>query len=115
MLEEEAQHLPRGVRPSRIGVGASGAASRPCVSGSMDVPVLKHCSPGGVGMDGAGMGMSSRYATVMYLLLGVRGSPRPRHDMVAVAGMHCGVPIAMKNDGGDNQPVSRNRRNVAEP
>jgi hypothetical protein len=28
MLEEEAQHLPRGVRAARIGVGAGGTASR---------------------------------------------------------------------------------------
>ena len=38
MLEEEAQHLPRGVRSSRISVGASRAASPPRVSGSMDLP-----------------------------------------------------------------------------
>jgi hypothetical protein len=53
MLEEEAQHLSRGVRALRIGVGASGAASRPSMSGSMDVPVFKDCPPARVGMDSA--------------------------------------------------------------
>jgi hypothetical protein len=45
VIEEEAQHLPRGVRPARISVGASGAASRPSVSGSVDFPVLKDSRP----------------------------------------------------------------------
>jgi len=53
VLEEEAQHLSRGVRALRIGVGANGAASRPSMSGSMDVPVLKDCPPARVGMDSA--------------------------------------------------------------
>jgi len=53
VLEEEAQHLSRGVWALRIGVGANGAASRPSMSGSMDVPVLKDCPPARVGMDSA--------------------------------------------------------------
>src|SRR5258707_7485361 len=83
VLEEEAQHLPRGVRPSRIGVGASGPASRPGVSGTMDLPVLKDCPPA-VGMDCAGIGMSSGYPPAMHVLLQVR-SPLLRNDMIAVA------------------------------
>ena len=53
VLEEEAQHLSRGVWALRIGVGANGAASRPSMSGSMDVPALKDCPPARVGMDSA--------------------------------------------------------------
>jgi hypothetical protein len=53
VLEEEAQHLSRGVWALRIGVGANGAASRPSMSGSMDVPVLKDCPPARVSMDSA--------------------------------------------------------------
>src|SRR5579871_970083 len=37
MLEEEAQHLPRRVRPARIGVGAGWAASRPGVAGTVNI------------------------------------------------------------------------------
>src|SRR5271165_7257946 len=100
VLEEEAQHLPRGVRPSRIGVGASGAAPRPGVSGTMDLPVLKDCPPARVGMDCAGIGMASGHPTAMHVLLQVR-SPLLRNDMIAVARMHCVVSIPMKNDGGE--------------
>jgi hypothetical protein len=45
MLEEETEHFPRCVWSSRISVGARRAASRPCVSGSADVPVLKNTAP----------------------------------------------------------------------
>src|ERR1700722_4309121 len=45
MREEEAQHLARGVRAARIGVGAGGAAARPGVPGAMDLPVLEDGAP----------------------------------------------------------------------
>ena len=60
MLEEEAQHFPRRVRPSRIGVGAGGTASRPGVAGTVNVPVLGDRPPARVGKDGAGIGMPVR-------------------------------------------------------
>src|SRR6266446_2027091 len=41
MPKEEPQHFRRGVRSSWISVGADRAASCPCVSSSVDVPVLK--------------------------------------------------------------------------
>jgi hypothetical protein len=113
VFEEEAQHLPRGVRSSRIGEGASRATPRPCVCGSMDFPVLKHCAPARVGVDRAGIGMSSGDPTTMHRLSRVRGSHRPRDDMIAVARMNRGVAIAVKNDGWYRLPISKNRRNVA--
>jgi hypothetical protein len=114
VLEEEPQHLPRGVRPSRIGIGASGAAARPGVSGTMDLPVLKDCPPARVGMDGAGIGMSSGYPTATHGPSQVR-SPLLRNNTIAVARMHCVVSIPMKNDGRDSRPVLQDRRNIAEP
>src|SRR5216684_1267985 len=114
VLEEEAQHLPRGVWPPRIGVGASSTASRPSVSGSMDLPLFKDFPAARVGMDSASIGMSSGYATAMHFLLQVRGPLRLRDDMIAVARMHGGVPIPMKDDGRDSRTEPRNRRNVAE-
>lgn len=83
MLEEEAQHLPRGVRPSRIGVGAGGAASRPSVSRAMDIPLFKDCPPARVAMDRAGIGMSSGYPTAMHLPLQIRGPPPPVCEFTA--------------------------------
>jgi hypothetical protein len=41
VVEKEAQHLTRGVGASRIGVGSRGAATRPRVAGSVDVPLLE--------------------------------------------------------------------------
>ena len=54
MLEEEAQHFPRRVRPSRIGVGAGRTAAQPRVAGTMNVPVFGD-QPAPVGKDGAGI------------------------------------------------------------
>src|SRR5258705_13909137 len=106
MLEEETQHFPRCVWSSRISVGARRAASRPCVSGSVDVPVLKDFPPTRVGMDRAGIGMPSRYPPVMHLLLRARVSRRLLKKMVAVAWVHRDVAIAMKNNGRDGGPVT---------
>src|SRR5712691_3062355 len=109
MLEEEAQHLLRGVRSLRIGVGACGASSRPGVSGTMDFPVLKDCPAARVGMDCAGIGMSSWHPTTMHILLQIR-SPLLRNDMIAITRMHCVVSIPVKDDGRDSRLVPRNRR-----
>src|ERR1700751_1985544 len=57
VLEEETQHFPRCVRSSRISVGADRAASRPCVSSSVDIPVLQDAASARVAMDSAGIGM----------------------------------------------------------
>ena len=58
MLEEETQHFPRRIRPPRIRVGARGTAPRPSVSSPMNRPLFAHPSPGGIGVDGAAVGMS---------------------------------------------------------
>jgi len=108
MLEEETQHFPRCVRSSRISVGARRAASRPCVSSSVDVPVLKDSAPAGVGMDRAGIGMPSRYPPAMHLLLRARRSHRLLKNLIAVVWMHRNVAIAVKNNGRDRWPVTWN-------
>src|ERR1700686_2915616 len=74
MREEKPQHFPRCVGSSRISIGASRAASRPCVSSSVDEPVLEDSAPTRVGMDRARIGMPSRYPPAMYLLLRDRRS-----------------------------------------
>src|SRR6202043_1941187 len=106
MLEEETQHFPRCVRSSRISVGARRAASRPCVSSSVDVPVLKDSAPTRVGMDRAGIGMSSRYPPAMQVLLRARRSHRLFKNLIAVVWMHRYVAIAVKNNGRDRWPVT---------
>src|ERR1700686_1359620 len=98
MLEEETQHFPRCVRSSRIGVGARRAASRPCVSSSVDIPVLKYSAPTRVGMDRAGIGMPSRYLPAMHILFRARRSDRLLKNLIAVVWMHRKVAVAVKNN-----------------
>src|ERR1700704_892403 len=88
MLEEETQHFPGCVRSSRISVGARRAASRPCVSSSVDVPVLKDSAPTRVGMDRAGISMPSRYPSAMHLLLRARRPHRLLKNLIAVVWMY---------------------------
>src|SRR5437762_5296053 len=76
MLEEETQHFSRCVRSSRISAGARRTTSRPCVPSSVDVPVLKDSAPTRVGMNRAGIAMTSRYPPAMHLLLRARRSHR---------------------------------------
>src|SRR5712691_1826274 len=84
MLEEETQHFPRCVRSARIGVRADGAASRPCMSSSVDIPVLQDCAPTRIAMDSAGIGMASRYLATMHLLLRARRFHGLLKNLIAV-------------------------------
>src|SRR6202043_829235 len=108
MREEKPQHFPRCVGSSRISIGASRAASRPCVSSSVDVPVFEDSAPTRVGMDRAGIGMPSRCPPAMHLLLRARRSDRLPKNLIAVVWMHRNVAIAVKNNGRDRWPVTRN-------
>jgi hypothetical protein len=40
VFAKETEHLPSSVRPSRIGIGSGGTATRPRVASSMDAPLL---------------------------------------------------------------------------
>src|SRR5947207_11112771 len=108
MLEKEPEYFPGGIRPSRIGVRAGRAAARPCMSGSVDIPVLKDFPPTRVGMDRTGIGMSSRYPPAVQCLLRARCSDRLCKNMIGVARMHRHVAIAVKNDGRDSRSASWN-------
>src|SRR5215813_10498716 len=107
MLKEEAQHFLRCIRSSRIGVGPRRAASRPCVSGSVDVPVLKDFAPARVDVDRAGIVMPSRYPPAMHLPC-ARSFHGLLEDLIAVVWMHGNVAITVKNDGRDSWPVTWN-------
>src|SRR3954469_2297607 len=113
MLEEETQHFSRCVRSSWISVGARRAASRPCVSSSVDVPVLKDSASTRVGMDCAGISMPSRYPSAMHALLRTRRSHRLLKNLRAVVWMHSGVAIAVKNNDRDRRPATWNHTVVA--
>src|ERR1700736_7037308 len=66
VLEEEAEHLPRGFGPSRIGVGAGGAAARPTMARSVNDPLLEDRPPACVSVEGAAVGMPTGHPTVLH-------------------------------------------------
>jgi hypothetical protein len=106
MLEEEPKHFTCCVRSSRISVGARRAASGPCVSGSMDIPVLQHSASTHVAHDRSGIGMSLRYLPAMHLLLCPHRSHGLLENLAAVVWMHGRVAIAVKDNGRDNWAVA---------
>jgi hypothetical protein len=71
------------------------------VSGSVDVPGLKDFAPTRVGMDDAGVGVTSRYPPAMHMLLRARRSDRLLKKLIAVVWMHRNVAIAVKNNHRD--------------
>src|SRR5450755_4546611 len=99
MLEKEAQHFPRRVRPSRIGVGAGGTASRPGVAGFVNVPMLGDYPSTGVTKDDVGIGMPVGHPSTTHLRCRTRRVSGLLENSVAVLWMHRGVAIAMENDG----------------
>src|SRR5271157_1912442 len=66
VLKEEAEHLPRSVRPSRIGEGPGGAAARPCMAGSMDNPLLEDRLSACIGVEGAAVSMPPGRPAVLH-------------------------------------------------
>jgi len=40
VIAKETKHFPGCVRPSRVGIGSGGTATRPSVASSMDAPLL---------------------------------------------------------------------------
>jgi hypothetical protein len=106
MLEEKTKHFPRCVGSSRISVGARRATPGPCVSGSVDIPVLQHSASARVAQDRSGIGMPSGYLPAMHLLLCAHRSHRLLKNLTAVVWMHGSVAIAVKNNGRDRWPVN---------
>src|SRR6266851_4733227 len=114
-LDEESEHLPRGVGPPRIGVGAGGTAARPGMAGSVDDPLLEDRPPARIDMDRAAVGVPAGHPTVLHCCLHIRGHgvPRLRDDLIAVARVHRGILIAMEHDRRDVAAVSLSTRGVA--
>jgi len=69
-LEEKPKHFPCCVRTSRIGVGTRAAASRPCVSGAVDIPVLQPRASTRVAQDRPCVSVPSGYLPIIHLLVG---------------------------------------------
>src|SRR5262245_42830971 len=101
MLEEKAQHFSRCVRSPRVSIGAGRASPRPCVSSSVDAPVLEDVAPAGVAMDGPSIGVTSRHTPAMHVSFRARCVNGLLDYLIAVVWVHCAVAIAVKNNGWD--------------
>src|SRR6185437_1609342 len=108
MLEEEAQHFPRRIRPVRVGVGPGGTAARPCVSGAIDVPVFGDFPTSRVAPNGASIGMTVGYPSVKYLRCRSRRSDVLLDNLIGILRMHSSVSTAMENDGRHRRFAVRN-------
>ena len=108
MIAKEPEHFLRCVRPSRVGVGAGGTTARPGVTSSVDAPLLQDCLAIGISMARAGIGMATGHLPATDSRLPVRSSHGMGDDMIGVSGVYYCVAIAVKNDGREGWPVSRN-------
>src|SRR6478735_10190895 len=98
MLEEKSKHFPRCVRSSRIGVGACRAPSGPCVSGSVDIPVLQDFAAARFSIGGASVSMASGYLAATHRFLGACRTDRLFKNLTAIVWMHGGIAVAVKNN-----------------
>src|SRR5919201_2165468 len=78
MLAEKAYHLGGGVGTPRIGVGAAGTPSRPCMPRLVDNPPLRHGPAGGAMVDHAGVGMAPWHLSAFHrrVVRGLAGAAR---------------------------------------
>ena len=115
MLEEEAEHLLRSIGPSRIGVGAGGAAARPTMASSVNDPLLEDRPPACVSVEGLAVGMPAGYPSVLHPGLQVHGHVRPRlrDDLIGVSRVHRVVLIPMEHDCRNDPPVLPTVRRAA--
>ena len=107
VLEKEPEHLPCGIGPLRIGVGAGGAAARPGMPSAVDDPLLEDHLPAAVSVESAAISMPAGDPAVLHcgLQVGHRGRVGLRDDLIPVARVHRGVLIAVEHDRRDNSLV----------
>src|SRR5689334_8769492 len=98
MLEEEAQHLARGVGTARVGEGAAGTAARPGVPGAVDDPLLEDDLAIGRRMERAAPGAAAGRAPLLHRYFERRRRRRLRDHRVAVGRVDGGVAIAVEDD-----------------
>src|SRR5881409_2502580 len=110
MVVEKTGHFARGIRPLRIGVRAAMIAAKPRMPGTVYQPLLNDNLPTGIGVDGAVIGSPPRNATgVAFGYCNCCDRPIPytanttrcrlRGHLFAVAGVHCGIAVAVEHDG----------------
>ena len=109
MLEEETEHLARGIGPLRIGVRAGGAAACPGMASALDHPVLKDRLTSSVGMWRATVAPSAGCLALLRrrrgLQTGGSGTAGLGDDLVAIARIDGRVLVAMEHDRRHGPPL----------
>src|SRR5262245_21160560 len=75
----------------------------------MDIPVLKHATPGRVGMDRASIGMPFGYLAATHFRLQAHSFHKTLKNLIAVVWMHRRILVAVKNNSWDRWLVSWNQ------
>ena len=97
-VEKEPDHLTRGVRAFRVGIGPVWAAAGPCVTGTTDLPVLHERNPSAVrGHAPDIVTTAGRTCFCFSAAVELRSKCRGNNPF-AIRGMHRLIGIAMKYD-----------------
>src|SRR6516162_6822245 len=111
VLQEEPNHLGRGVGSLRKGVGTGGAAARPSVAGAMNDPLFHYRLAASIGMQYAAVREPARDLAFFDPLPERRALARLRNHCIGVTGVDRGIVVAMEYDRRDNSWLrSRGRR-----
>ena len=108
MFEKEAEHLGGGVRSAGIGVRAGGAAARPGMAGAVNDPLLEYRLSARIPMEGTAVGApAGRLPALDRRCQSAERLSDLGDDLIAVARVHRGIPIAMEHDRRDDPRVPR--------
>src|SRR6266550_5075765 len=101
VLIEEANHFTRSIRPSWVRVGAAQATAKPRVTAAMHSPVFKYGAAGRIPVHRARVRVTARHLSTFGRGVGTRRTvlaQRSRDQVLAVAGMHRSIPVAVEHD-----------------
>ena len=99
MLRKETQYLPRGVWTLRISIAGTCLPSGPGVTCAVDLPLLCHRAAVGVATGGHTVVSTARHGVAPCSATKVPHSGQSlRQGCGAIARMHCGVSLALKDD-----------------
>src|SRR6266404_8224986 len=104
MFEKEAQHLPRGVGPLRIGIGTGAAATGPGMTGTVDGPRLQHHLPARIGVERPRIGVPTRHLAMLHYTLELRARAQLPENLLGIARMHDSVVISVEDDRRNDRP-----------
>src|ERR1700689_869940 len=103
-LEKEADHLAAGIWPPCGGIGSVRAAAGPCVTETMNHPLLQNLVAACVGVHGAAVASASRRLSLADRNPKIRRRLRLCNDLIPIDGVDGQVSIAVKHDCANGTP-----------